>query len=189
MRRLTFLAACAALLPGCSSPGSAAPANQQVTPVYSKETGRLEQLTSDRNGDGKVDTRAFMDGVRVQRVEIDRNRDGRADRWEYYGPNTSGGAPQIERAEESDGQEGRITRREYYDAGRITRVEEDTDADQRVDKWEYYAQGVLSRVELDLEGLGKPTQRLVYGAVGNVKGVESDPEGDGTFTPVNPPVR
>jgi len=152
--------------------------------VYSKETGRLEELTADRNGDGKVDTRAFMDGVRVERVEVDRNRDGRPDRWEYYGPNTASGAPQIERAEESDAN-GRITLREYYEVGRIARVEEDTDGDDRVDKWEYYAQGVLSRVELDLEGHGKPTQRLIYGAVGNVKSIESDPEGDGTFAPVS----
>ena len=188
MKHLTLLAASAALLAGCNPAGSAAPVNQQVTPVYSKETGRLEELTSDRNGDGKVDTRAFMDGVRVKRVEIDRNRDGRADRWEYYGPNTPAGTPQIERAEESDGPNGRIGRREYYDAGRIARVEEDTDGDDRVDKWEYYTLGLLSRVELDFAGHGKPTQRLIYGPGGNVQRVESDPEGDGTFAPVKPQV-
>jgi hypothetical protein len=189
MKRLVLVTASAVLLARCSPSGSAAPANERVTAVYSKETGRLEELASDRNGDGKVDTRAFMDGVRVERVEIDRNRDGRADRWEYYGPNTSGGAPQIERAEESEGPNGRITRREHYDAGRITRVEEDTDGDDRVDKWEYYTQGLLSRVELDFDGRGKPTQRLFYGPGGNVRGVESDPEGDGTFTPVKPRVQ
>jgi hypothetical protein len=186
MKRLMLLAACAAVLPACGPAGSAAPANRQVTPVYGKETGRLEELTSDRNGDGKVDTRAFMDGVRVQRVEIDRNRDGRADRWEYYGPNTSAGAPQIERAEESDAPNGRITRREFYEAGRVIRVEEDTDGDDRVDKWEYYTRGLLNRVELDFDGHGKPTQRLMYGLGGSVTRVESDPDGDGTFAPVKP---
>jgi hypothetical protein len=181
-----FLAASAALFVGCGPAGSAVPANQQVTPVYSKETGRLEELTSDRNGDGKVDTRAFMDGVHLKRVEVDRNRDGRADRWEYYGPNTASGTPQIERAEESNEPNGRIALREYYEAGRIARVEEDTDADGRVDKWEYYTHGLLSRVELDFGGHGKPTQRLIYGPGGNVTSVESDPEGDGTFAPVKP---
>ena len=188
MKRLILLAS-ATVLSACSPAGSTAPADRQVTPVYSKETGRLAELTSDRNGDGKVDTRAFMDGVRVQRVEIDRNRDGQADRWEYYGPNTSAGTPQIERAEESEGGNRRIVRREHYDAGRIARVEEDTDGDDRVDKWEYYEDGILKRVELDFDGRGKPTQRLSYGAGGSVTAVESDPEGDGTFVPVKPPAR
>jgi hypothetical protein len=189
MKRLMWFAASAALVAGCSPASSAAPATQQVTPVYSKETGRLAELTSDRDGDGKVDTRAFMDGVRVQRVEIDRNRDGRADRWEYYGPNADAGTPQIERAEESEGPNGRIVRREFYEVGRIARVEEDTDGDDRVDKWEYYTRGLLSRVELDFEGHGKPTQRLIYGLRGNVESVESDSDGDGTFVAVKSQVQ
>ena len=184
MKCLMLMAASAVLLTGCGPSGSAESATAQVTPVYSKETGRLEQLTSDRNGDGKVDTRAYMDGVRVQRVELDRNRDGRADRWEYYGPNSASGTPQIERAEESEATDGRVTRREFYEAGRVARVEEDTDGDDRTDKWEYYSRGVLNRVDLDLAGAGKPTQRLTYGAGGNVTRVEADPDGDGSFAPV-----
>jgi hypothetical protein len=183
MKRLSLMAACAAVLAGCGSTGSAAP-GRQVTPVYSKETGRLEELTSDRDGDGKVDTRAFMDGVRVQRIEIDRDRDGRPDRWEFYSANSPAGTAQIERAEESEGPNARIVRREYYDAGLISRVEEDTDGDNRVDKWEHYTRGLLNRVELDFDGRGKPTQRLVYGLGGNVERVESDPDGDGAFVPV-----
>ena len=181
-----FAAACA-VFAGCGPAGSAAPENQQVTPVYNKETGRLEGLDGDRNGDGKVDTRAVMDGVRVQRVDIDRNGDGRADRWEFYVPGSTPGSPQIERAEESETADGRITRREYYESGRVARVEEDTNDDGRVDKWEYYVGGSLGRVELDLAGRGKPTQRLTYDAGGAVTLVESDPDGDGMFEPVKSP--
>lgn len=188
MRQLILAAACAAFV-GCDSAGSAAPANQQVTPVYNKETGRLEGLNGDRNGDGKVDTRAVMDGVRVQRVEIDRDGDGRTDRWEFYVPGPVAGSPQIERAEESDAPGGRITRREYYEAGRVARVEEDTNDDGRVDKWEYYVGDSLGRVELDLTGRGKPTQRLTYAVGGAVRLVESDADGDGTFEPLKIPAQ
>jgi hypothetical protein len=189
MRNLMFAAVCAVSVAGCGSAGSAAPATQQVTPVYNKETGRLEELAGDRNGDGKVDTRAYMDGVNVRRVEIDRNRDGQADRWEFYTTSSTTGAPQIERAEESDGADGRITRREVYEAGRIARVEEDTNGDGRVDKWEYYVGSSLGRVELDLDGRGKPTQRLTYDPSGAVSLVESDPDGDGTFAALKSPSR
>jgi hypothetical protein len=186
MTRLTLVAAAAVLLSNCSAPGSAASSDGAVTPVYSKDTGKLEELQSDRNGDGKVDTRAFMDGVRVLRVEIDRDGDGRTDRWEYYGSATDATVPQIERADESEGSDGRIVRREFYEAGVISRVEEDTDHDDRPDKWEHYVRGTLLRVELDFQGLGKPSQRLIYGRGGAVERVESDPDGDGVFVPVRP---
>ena len=179
IKSLSLIAVCAVAVAGCDS-GSVT-ARREVTPVYSKETGRLSELVSDRDGDGKVDTRAFMDGVRVQRIETDRNQDGRPDRWEFYSANSPADNPQLERVEESEGADGRIVRREHYESGVITRVEEDTDGDDRVDKWEHYTRGLLSRVELDFHGRGKPTQRLVYGYAGNVERVESDPDGDGTF--------
>ena len=62
-----------------TSPPSLPPA----TPVYNKTDGKLEQVLSDSDGDGKIETRAFMDGRKLLRIEIDRNADDRADRWEY----------------------------------------------------------------------------------------------------------
>lgn len=162
------------------------PPSQQVIPIYNTQSGKLEALMSDRDGDGKLDTRALMDGARLARVELDRDADGRPDRWEYYV--TSGAdaasAPTIERAEESDAADGRITRREFFANGVIERAEEDTDGDGRVDKWETYAKGTLQSLDLDLAGAGRPTQRLTYGLGGNVALVETDADGDGVFVPV-----
>jgi hypothetical protein len=169
----------AGLTVGACTSSAPPPSDRQVIPIYSKQSGRLEALVSDRDGDGALDTRAVMDGTRLNRVELDRNADGRPDRWEYYAPDASD-PPRIERAEESDGAEGRITRREFYAQGVLDRVEEDTDADGRIDKWERYAAGVLHAVELDLAGGGRPTQRLIY-SNGGVARIETDRDGDGVF--------
>jgi hypothetical protein len=152
-----------------------------ATPVYNQQTGRLEQIASDRDGDGRVETRAYMDGTRLVRIEMDRDGDDRLDRWEFY--RTEGEPPVavIERAEEAGGTDGVITRRETYVGGVLERVEEDTSLDGRPDKWETYQEGRLVRVELDLAGRGTPTRRLVYGADGNVARLESDADGDGVF--------
>ena len=166
-----------------------------ATPVYSQVTGRLEALQSDTNGDGKIDTLAHMDGVTLKHIEVDRDFDGRFDRWEYYvsAPGSPGalrspdGKSVIEHAEESDGPDGRITRREFYKDGTIARVEEDSDTDGRIDKWELYVSGVLRQMDLDLENRGRPTRRLVYGPYGDVLRVEADPDGDGAFELVASP--
>ena len=165
-----------------------------ATPVYNKETGALEQLVSDRDGDGKLDTRAFMEGVRLKHIEIDRNGDGATDRWEFYLPatgTTAAGAPaaqpQLSHIEEAGAFDKRITRREFYRDGVLHRVEEDTDLDGRPDKWELYAAGTLARIDLDLIGKGVATQRLHYGPDGTVTLVETDPECDGIFVPLAKP--
>lgn len=170
---------------GCR-PAPPSPPPGAATPVYNKDTGVLEQLVSDRDGDGKVDTRAFMSGTRILRVEIDRNADDVVDRREVYEPvpgNPS--AALIERAEELADAAGRVTRREHYVRGVIERVEEDTDSDGRVDKWEYYQANRLTRVDLDLVGRGKVTQRLTYASGGTLARIETDPDGDGRFEPVS----
>jgi hypothetical protein len=157
---------------GCGHPP---PPAGGATPVYSKTTGRLEQLVSDRNGDGRPDARAFMDGATLHRIELDRNADGKPDRWEYYAPAagtaasaTTGGAPAIVKAEEANGTDERVTRRETYEDGQLVRVEEDVDSDGRMDKWETYVDGRLRYVDLDLEGSGAAGQRLTYAANGSV---------------------
>ena len=176
-----------ALAGGGCRPVPPVPPPGAATPVYNKDTGVLEQLVSDRDGDGKLDTRAFMSGTRILRIEIDRNADDVVDRREVYEPAPGNpGAALIDQAEELADASGRVTRREHYVRGVIERVEEDTDGDGRVDKWEYY-EGRLLSVDLDLVGTGKPNRRLHYGADGTVHRVESDTDGDGIFERVPAP--
>jgi hypothetical protein len=164
-----------------------------ATPVYNKQSGRLEELLSDKNGDGKIDTRAHMEGVRVKYIEIDLNADERPDRWEYYVPaSRTGGVAGLqesvlERVEVATQFNGKIMRREFYENGIISRTEEDTDFDGRIDKWETYEAGQLARVELDLDGKGFASRRLVYRADGAFDHVEQDSDGDGRFDVVAMP--
>ena len=186
MRRVSLAAMAVFALTGCRQPPAKDPAGG-ATPVYNKQTGRLEQLLSDKNGDGKIDTRAHMEGVRLKMIEIDLNGDERPDRWEYYVPASGAGgnmpasATTIERVEEAAKPNGTITRREFYVDGVINRTEEDTDLDGRMDKWELYEHGQLTRVDLDLKGLGFATRRLVYRLDGAFERVEEDADGDGRF--------
>jgi hypothetical protein len=149
--------------------GSQAASTASVVPQYNRDTGRLTSVEVDRDKDGKFEARAYMDGTRIQRVEIDANADGEPERWEYYGRSGPGGANVIERAEEAAGTSGKVSRWEYFERGQIARVDEDVDEDGRVDKWEKYRAGRISSVELDLSGSGKPERRLVYQSDGSVK--------------------
>lgn len=167
------------------------PAGVPSQPVYNRDTGRLEQLKADINGDGKTDTVAYMDGTVLKYIEIDKDGDGKPDRWEYYGPGVTGRSRSpfdrwavIERAEEGSGTGGARTRREFYVSGTLSRVEEDTDRDGRTDKWEFYENGLLTRVEMDLQGKGFADRRLTYGPHGDVERIDRDPDGDGTFEPM-----
>ena len=124
---------------GCTAsptPGNVPASGAKATPVYNDKSGQLEQIVSDSNGDGKVDTRAFMEGRRLLRIEVDRNSDGAADRFEFYGeappervdPTSPAGRAEIERVEESNGPDQRITRREFYERGELARVEDDSNS-------------------------------------------------------------
>jgi hypothetical protein len=184
----------AALILGACAGASAPPADDSTKAVYNQTTGRLEQIVSDRNRDGQPDTWAHMSGTLVERIEIDRNSDGSPDRWEHYAVIPTGtsvrssadGRTIITHAEEANGPDAAITRREFFESGEVARVEEDTDLNGSVDKWEQYRDGMLVHVALDLQGKGFADRRLVYGPSGNVERVEADPDGDGRFEPVAP---
>lgn len=175
------------LAAACANDSDAPPPAQgpEIVPTYNRDTGRLEQLTSDRNEDGRIDTWAYMDGRRLERIELDRDGNGVPDRIEYYethggaNPTAPMGGAVMARAEESAGPDRPVTRREFYESGVLRRVEEDVDADGRVDKWEEHDNGRLAQLALDLGGRGYADRRLIYGPYG-VR-VEVDPDGDGRF--------
>ncbi len=176
-------AACVVAVSACGSkPPAPAATSGRLVPTYSEETGKLTQLTYDRNNDGKIDTWATMDGSRVVKVEIDQDADGKADRWEYYKRADTPGVPGIlERVETATRHDGRISRRELLEDGHVVRIEEDTDGDGAIDKWETYKDGSLAVLELDTRQRGKPDRRLIYAPDGNVERIEVDPDGSGHF--------
>jgi len=173
---------------------------KKIEPIYDKQTGRLQVLKYDSDGDGKVDTISHMDGARVLRIEIDKDEDGRVDRWEYYDANQklekvgfsragdgkedawSSARPDgsIARIDISLARDGKVTRTEYYEKDTLVRAEEDGDGDGVFDKWETYEGSRLASVAFDTVHRGKPDRRLVYGADGSAR-LEVDLAGDGTF--------
>jgi hypothetical protein len=176
----------------------------RLEPTYNQQTGKLEVLKYDSDGDGKFDTISYMDGTRIVRIEIDRDEDGKTDRWEYYGPgqklekigfsrandgiedawsfvDSSGAVVRIEIATKRDGKPNRF---EYYTDNVLTRVEEDTDGDGRIDKWESYEGQRLASVAFDVRHRGTPDRRLVYGKDGSAR-MEVDDTGSGQFVALN----
>jgi hypothetical protein len=185
--------------------GGAEAQKKRIEPAYDKQTGRLQLLNYDSDGDGKVDTVSYMDGARLLRIEIDKDEDGTVERWEhydadqklqkvglsrandgkedawsYFGPDGS-----IVRIELSTRRDGNVTRTEDYENSALVRAEEDTDADGRTDKWETYEGGRLASVSFGTTNRAGPDRRLLYGADGSVR-LEVDPDGDGQFVAVNP---
>ncbi len=192
-------------LTACTPAATDAPAGQagqpkgteQLKPEYDA-SGKLQKLEYDRNKDGKVDTWGYMDGARVVRVEVDENGDGTVDRWEFHRNDAAatgtaaadiagaGVDKSVERIERATKFDGTVSRREYFTNGALTRIEEDTDGNGKVDKWETYTNGSLALMALDTAGRGTPDRRLVYRPDGSMDHIETDPNGTGTFTPLNP---
>lgn len=187
--------------PACRQPSPA----KKIEPTYDKQSGRLQLLRYDSDGDGKFDTFSYMDGTRILRIEIDQNGDGRIDRWEYYGSdqklekvgfsraqdgiedawsffNTTGATDRIEISTKRNHKVDRI---EHYEQGTLVRAEEDSDGDGHFDKWETYDGGRLTSVAFDTLHRGTPDRRLVYGADGGAR-MEVDPQGTGTFVAAPP---
>ena len=180
--------------------------NKRIEPVYDKQTGRLQLLKYDSNGNGKVDTWSYMDGTRVLRIEIDKDEDGKVDRWEYYDGNQklektgtsrandgkedawlyTGPDGSIVRVEFSTKRDGKATRTEYYEKDALLRAEEDSDDDGKIDKWETYEGGRLAVAAFDTMHRGTPDRRLIHGADGSAR-LEVDPNGTGRFVAVNTP--
>ncbi len=185
----------------CSNP-TPAPGTGTTKPTYDKSTGKLTQLTYDRNSNGVIDTWTEMDGAKPVRSRIDLDEDGTIDRWEYYDDQgkllkvgfsrNNNGKPdawgfagpdgRIARVEISSlGDENKIDRREFYNEAGLARAEADTNEDGRADKWETYQHGAVRTAEFDENGDGKPDRRLTYNGA-DLELIESDPDASGRYT-------
>jgi hypothetical protein len=194
--------ACTALVvAGCSDPEKSR-IRKTTLPTYDKTTGKLAELTYDRNRNGTIDTWTEMDGATALRSRIDLDEDGKIDRWESYDAKGallkvgfsrkqdgkadawafSGPDGAIARVEiSSTGSEASIDRREFYEGGVLVRAEEDTNADRRTDKWETYERGAVKTAAMDEDGDGRADRRLTY-VGGALALIESAPDASGRFT-------
>jgi hypothetical protein len=201
MRTLFCLAVvCAAVSSACADPERER-IKQTTKPTYDKTTGKLTELTYDRNKNGKIDTWTDMDGTRPLRSRIDLDEDGTIDRWEYYGdkgdllkvgfsrkkdgkPDAwaySGANDKVERVEiSSTADEHKIDRWEHYAAAGLVSAEEDTNGDGHADKWETYEAGALKTAAFDENADGKPDRRLTY-ANGQLTLIETLPGASGDY--------
>ena len=198
--RFFAFVACVLIAAGCR------PVEQNLTRAsYDASSARLILLSADQNGDGAIDQWTYLDGNRPLRGEGDTDADGRIDRWEYFDADAQltqvgtssandgiedtwtwvtpiGGEARIDRSRRRDRQ---IDRHEFYKGDTLVRVEEDSNADGRVDKWERYEEGRLIEASFDTTlSRGRADRRLTYGANGMVVSIATDPEGDGTFLPL-----
>ncbi len=205
---LAVIVVCA--LAACSNP-EIAQARKTTIPSYDKKTGRLTQLTYDRNHNGKIDTWTDMDGTRPVMSRIDLNEDGKIDRWEYYGA-----AGELLKVGFSRKDNGKPDAWAFAGPdGRVVRVESSSTGDEKkIDRWEHYdgslagpngdPTGALVSAEEDTHGDGRPDKWETYenGALrtvafdeqgtghatrrltysgGNLVLIESDPDGSGGF--------
>lgn len=212
MGRVCCGALVVALAPGCERA-----ARDQPRVQYDPQSGRLQRLEYDANGNGRNDAVSIMDGTRVHWIELDLDENGKVDRWDVYGPDNilqkvgfsrhNDGIPDaeafyrpdgtLERIQLSTRRDGRFDRVEFYELGVLVRSEEDGDRDGRADKWETYQQRpdappgeppyFITSAAFDDVGRGTPRRRFVYGPHGEVQRVEVDADGDGVFLAVRLP--
>lgn len=202
---VAFLLVWAALAAACGNP----PESSTTKGTYDPQTGRLVQITHDRNQNGRIDTWTRMDGARPISSELDTNEDGVIDRWEEYDaqgqlaragwtrqpgpdpakpvadtwlyPSADGRTSRIEYLDTDNAGTQVITRREFYEGERLARVEEDKDGDDVVDQWETWEAGALKYAEFDEGNDGKPDRRFTY-AKGVLVLIESAPDAAGVYT-------
>jgi hypothetical protein len=157
---LAVLAGCVCLA-ACTDPDTER-VKKTTIPTYDAKTGKLTQLTYDRNKNGVIDTWTDMDGTKPLRSRIDLDEDGKIDRWEYY--DDKGGLTKVGF---SRGNTGKADAWAYARAdGKVDRIEISSTSDEKkIDRWEHYdpsapgvgpqGAGALIAAEEDTNGDGK----------------------------------
>lgn len=111
-------------------------------------SGHLSEFRIDMTGDGREDTRAYVEDGGLVRAERDLDGDGLVDRWEDYDPTQD--RQQVGFSLGGDGRPDAWAR--YDDAGALVLIEVSTGRDGIVNRWEHYHDGTLVRVDEDTDG-------------------------------------
>jgi hypothetical protein len=170
---LVLLSSALPLTLGCGR--RAAAPQKRIEPVYDKETGKLQLLKYDSDGNGKIDTWSYMDGARVVRIEIDKDEDGKIDRWEYYDTEqklskigvsrANGGTPDAWSYVAPDGSITRVeiaTRSDRAARNQIATGQIATGKIAKTTRTEFYDRNTLIRAEEDTDGDGKVDKWETY---------------------------
>jgi hypothetical protein len=174
----------------CGDPNSDAARVKSTTQAsYDFKTGKLAEITYDKNKNGRIDTWTKMDGSVPLSSRIDTNEDGKIDRWETYGPDGKLVKVDWERAPVPGpanpvvaftGQpnatayvnaDGNIEKIEYYEVS-------DVSGQKDITRREFYnASKVLTRAEEDTDGDGMMDRFETYadGAISTVEFDEKKP--------------
>jgi hypothetical protein len=150
---------------------------------YDQATGKLSEITFDKNKNGKIDTWTKMDGARALSSRIDTDEDGKIDRWEEYGPDgtlvkamwerpkpptaadrTMTGKPDATAYMDADGLVERI---EYSEVSDVTKIE-------GVVRREFYRGTRLLHADEDTDGDGLMDRFEHFNAQGALESVEFD---------------
>lgn len=177
------------MLAGCSSPeADRVKATTQAN--YDRATGKLSEITYDKNKNGKIDTWVKMNGSRPVSAEIDTDEDGKIDRWEEYGPDgklaiTRWERPKPPTAKDTTmkgkpdavaymGPDGVVEKIEYSEVSEMPEMK----GKESVVRREFYKGTVLIRAEEDTLGLGYMDRLETHFPDGSIA-VELDETADG----------
>jgi hypothetical protein len=184
MRLFVPVLVTATLAAACSDPDRDR-IKKTTLPTYDKTSGKLTQLTYDRNKNGIIDTWTDMNGTKPLRSRIDLDEDGKVDRWEYYSDNGA-----LLKVGFSRNKDGKPDAWAYAGGdGKVDRIEISSAGDEhKIDRWEHYdasqsldappGSGALIRSEEDSNGDGKPDKWEVY-EHGTLARAEFDENADG----------
>jgi hypothetical protein len=159
------LASCLVIAAACSDSAEEARRKATTQASYDLTTGKLTEITYDKNKNGKIDTWTKMDGARPVSSELDTNEDGKIDRWETYNERGQLAKVEWERAPTPDAQgltppytgkpnavatmdaDGNLQQIEYFETSDVTHERE-------VSRRETYQGTKLLKGEEDSDGDG-----------------------------------
>jgi hypothetical protein len=151
----------------CANPNPDAARVKATTQAsYDLQTGKLTEITYDKNKNGRIDTWTKMNGSIPVSSRMDTNEDGLLDRWETYGP------------------DGKLVRVDWERAPVPGPANPNPNYTGKPNATAYLnADGVVERIEYyetsDVTGQRDITRREFYNAAKQLMHAEEDTDGDG----------